>query len=142
MVRLAVVAALLVAPAAHAEQRSIGKIVLAEGLALRVAHQHSPGRPFTEARPGWFAEAASKRAQILHDVRAAVNDSDGAAVAALTTGIGPAGVEREADYAAWIVTGYLLAHGETYAEIAHVSAKDAPARVGEAIDKMLLENGR
>jgi hypothetical protein len=129
-------------PVAYAAQRGVGEIVLAEGLAMRIAHRRFPDRRCTEIRPSWFAEAAAKRTQILRDVRAALNDSDRPTVTALTTGVGPAGIEREASYAAWIVTGYLLAHGETYAEIAAVNVKDAPARVGEAIDKMLLEAGR
>jgi len=130
------------APAARAEQRNVAEIVLADGLAMRTAHKQFPDRPFIDAPPGWLAEAAAKRAQILHDVRAVLNDSDGPTVAAFTTGIGPAGIAHEAGYAAWIVTGYLMAHGETDAEIAEVKSKDAPARVGEAIDKMLAEKGR
>jgi hypothetical protein len=140
--RLAALATLLIAPGADAEPHNIGEIVLADGLAMRAAHQQFPNRPFIDASPGWLAEAAAKRTRILRDVRAALNAGDGPIVTKFTTGTGPAGIAREVDYAAWIVTGYLLAHGETDAEIAQVKAKDAPARVGEAIDKMLLEKGR
>jgi hypothetical protein len=140
--RLAALAALLIAPPAQAERRNIGEIVLADGLAMRAAHRQSPDRPFIAARPGWLAEAATKRARILRDIRAVLDANDRPTVTIFTTGIGPAGIEREASYAAWIVTGYLLAHGETDAEIAQVAEKDAPARVGEAIDKMLAETGR
>jgi hypothetical protein len=124
---------------------SIGETVLAEGLAMRVARGLFPAQPesdFIEARPGWLAEANAKRGRILLDVRAVLNDSDGATVTRFTKGTGPAGLEREAYYVAWLVTGYWLSHGETYAEIAHVKELDAPTRVAEAIDKLLLESRR
>ena len=35
-----------------------------------------------------------------------------------------------------------LLGGETLGEIAHVKERDAPARVAEAIDKMLMEPAR
>jgi hypothetical protein len=123
-------------------ERSIGETVMAEGLAMRVARSLYPEKPdteFVEARPGWFAEATTHRAQILQDVRAALNASDGATVMRFTMDKGPAGIEREAYYAAWEVVGFWLAHGETFAEIARVKEADAPARVGEAIDLMLKE---
>jgi hypothetical protein len=126
-------------------ERSIGETVLAEGLAMRVARGLFPAEPetdFVESRPGWFADANAKRGRILVDVRAVLNDSDRATVTRFTAGTGPAGVEREAYYVAWLVTGYWLSHGETYAEIAHVKEQDAPTRVAEAIDKLLMEGRR
>jgi hypothetical protein len=125
--------------------RSIGETVLAEGLAMRIARGLFPAEPetdFIESRPGWFAEANAKRGRILLDVRAVLNDRDRATVTRFTAGTGPAGVEREAYYVAWLVTGYWLSHGETYAEIAHVKEQDAPTRVAEAIDKLLMEGRR
>jgi hypothetical protein len=123
-------------------EHTIGETVLAEGLAMRVARTLFPDRPendFVEARPGWLAEADAKRGRILLDVRSVLNDKDGDTVTRFTMGQGPAGLEREAYYAAWLVTGYWLAHGETFAEIARVKEPDAPTRVAEAIDKLLLE---
>jgi hypothetical protein len=126
-------------------ERSIGETVLAEGLAMRVARNLFPAEPetdFIETRPGWFADANAKRGRILLDVRAVLNDSDRATVARFTSGTGPAGLECEAYYVAWLVTGYWLSHGESYAEIARVKAQDAPTRVAEAIDKLLAEGRR
>jgi len=121
---------------------TIGAIVLAEGLKMRLERQRFPDRPDSEifrAEPGWFDEASARRAAILHDIRAVLNADDAGTAARFTTGIGPAGIRRETTYAGWLVTGYWLSHGETYTEIAHVAEKDAPARVAEAIDKLLAE---
>ena len=140
--RLAIFATLFATPAAQAGQRGIGAMLLADGLAMRSAHRQFPERPIADAPPGWLAEGAASRTRILHDVRAVLDRSDDATVIEFTTGVGPAGMTGEVRYAAWIVTGYLLAHGETETEIAQVDPQEASARVAEAIDRMLAETGR
>jgi hypothetical protein len=123
-------------------ERTIGETVLAEGLAMRAARSLFPAQPeadFVEARPGWLAEAAEKRGRILLDVRAVLNEKGADTVTRFTMGQGPSGIEREAYYIAWLVSGYWLSHGETFAEIARVKEIDAPTRVAEAIDHILTE---
>ena len=123
-------------------ERTIGETVLAEGLAMHVARSLFPDRPetdFVEARTGWLSEATAKRGRILLDVRNVLNEKDADTVTRFTMGAGPSGIEREAYYVAWLVTGYWLSHGETLDEIAHVKEENAPTRVAEAIDKVLLE---
>ena len=125
--------------------RNVGAAVIGEGLAMRVARGLFPAAPetdVTETRPGWMVTGDAKRNAILRDIRVALNDSDAETVSRFTAGTGPAGLEREAYYVGWQVTGYWLAHGETLGEIAHVKERDAPARVAEAIDKMLMEPAR
>jgi len=72
--------------------------------------------------------------EILRDIRAVLGARDSETVSRFTSGTNGA-----ADYVAWEVTGFWLAHGETLDEIARVKESDAPARVGEAIDLMLKE---
>ncbi len=126
-------------------ERTIGETVLAEGLAMRVARSLFPDRPetdFVEARTGWLSEANTQRGRILLDVRAVLNEKNADTLPRFTMETGPSGIEREAYYVAWLVTGYWLSHGETFAEIARVKEENAPTRVAEAIDKLLLEMRR
>jgi hypothetical protein len=148
MRRRLIVAAALFATTAQAQPapdrtgHTIGALVLKQGLAMRLARARNPQMPdiaFVETRPGWFAQANARRTQILQDIRAALNADNAATLTRLTAGPGPAGIEREIDYAGWQVVGFWLAHGETFAEIARVKENDAPARVAEAIDLMLKE---
>ena len=43
-----------------------------------------------------------------------------------TMGKGPSGLEREAYYAGWLVVGYWLEHGTTFAEIARIPEAEMP----------------
>ncbi len=54
-----------------------------------------------------------------------------------TMGKGPSGLEREAYYAGWLVVGYWLEHGTTFAEIARIPEAEMPKRVDAAIQKLL-----
>lgn len=126
--------------------RSIGETVLAEGLATRTAQHLYPDRPATSFvetpdEPGWLERATSKRRQILKDVRAVVAITDSDQVMRFTMGVGPAGLDREAYYAAWLVCGYWLSHGRTYADIARIPEADAPKEVRRALDELLAEPG-
>ncbi len=127
--------AALASPAyADPQARSIGEIVVTEGLAMHRERGLHPEKPSPA-----FTEAATHRSQVLQDVRAVLNTGDSETVTRFTTGTGPSGVKGEAYYTAWQVVGFWLAHGETVAEIARVKEADAPARVAEAIDLMLKE---
>jgi hypothetical protein len=92
---------------------------------------------FVEARPGWFDEAAKSRSAILKDVRDATASDKSDDVMRFTMGKGPSGIEREAYYAGWVVVGYWLDHGMSFADIARIPEKEMPGRVREAIDALL-----
>ena len=120
--------------------RTVGETVLAEGLAMRTAQALFPDRPaaaFVELTPGWLARSDALRPRILRDVRTALASSRSDDVMRFTMGTGPAGVDREAYYAGWIVVDWWLRHGLTLADIARIPEAEAPARVGAAIDAML-----
>jgi hypothetical protein len=122
--------------------RSVGTTVLTEGLAMRVTEKLSPGIPstdFVEGRPGWLAEADGKRVAILKDVQGALGSDKADDVMRYTIGKGQAGIEREAYYAGWLVVGYWLDHGMSFADIARIPEAQMPARVGEAIAKLLAQ---
>lgn len=126
--------------------RSVGETTLAEGLAMRVAQRLYPDRPaasFVEmaSEPGWLARCDARRAQILGDVRAAAASSSSDEVMRFTMGVGPAGLDREAYYAGWVITDYWLHHGRTFADIARIPEADAPAEVVKAIDAILKPGG-
>lgn len=122
--------------------RTIGETVLAEGLATRVTQHLYPALPertFIEREPGWLEQCAARRREILLDVKSALASSGSEDVFRYTIGKGPAGVEREAYYAGWLVVDYWTRHGLTYAEIARIPEAQAPARVSAAIDGLLSE---
>ncbi len=126
--------------------RSIGETVLAEGLAMRVAQTLYPDRPAASSvemasEPGWLKRADAKRTQILTDVRRASASSNSDDVMRFTMGVGPAGINREAYYAGWLVTRYWLDRGRSFADIARIREADASAEVRRAIDAMLKTPG-
>lgn len=123
--------------------RTVGTTVLTEGLAMRVTQKLNPNVPvteFVEGRPGWLAEADSKRIAILNDVQGVLSSKDADDVMRYTIGKGPAGIEREAYYAGWLVVGYWLRQGMSFADIARIPEAQMPVRVGEAIQKLLAES--
>ncbi len=122
--------------------RTVGATVLSEGLAMRTTQHLFPGKPdasFIEMKsdPGWLKRAGTMRQAILRDVRSALDSSKSDDVFRYTMGTGPAGIDREAYYAGWLVVGYWLKHGMTFHDIARIPEKDAPARIGKTIDAML-----
>lgn len=125
--------------------RTIGETALAEGLATHVAARLYPQRPaasFIEIEPGWLARCDAQRRRILEDVRTAAVSDKSEDVMRFTMGTGPAGVEREAYYAGWLVVGHWLRQGMTPAEIARIPEAEAPARVAAAITQILAERDR
>ena len=59
-----------------------------------------------------------------------------------TIGPGPAGLEREAYYAGWLVVGDWLAHGMSFSEIARIPEKDMPQRVAAQVETLLAGTKR
>ena len=52
---------------------------------------------------------------------------------------GPSGLELEAYYVGWLVVGYWLDRGMTFAEIARIPEADMPARVNDALQQHLVQ---
>jgi hypothetical protein len=123
--------------------RTVGTTILTEGLAMRVTQKLNPGFPDTEivsGRPGWLAEADGKRIAILKDVQGVLGSNSPQDVGRYSYGTGQAGIEREGYYAGWLVVGYWLDHGMSFADIARIPEAEMPARVGEAIQKLLAQD--
>ena len=120
--------------------RTIGTIVITEGLAMRVSQILSPGKPdsaYTEYRTGWYRMAVAKKSEILQDVRRVAYSDSLNDIMQFTMGQGPAGLEREAYYAGWVIVGFLLQHGRPASEIARIPEKDMPAITIKIIDSIL-----
>jgi hypothetical protein len=121
--------------------RSIGETALAEGLAMRVTQHLYPRLPLTSvvevsSEPGWLKRAEALRPSVIADVRKLVASADPGDVLRLTMGTGPSGIDREAYYAGWLAVGYLLQHGMTFADIARIQEREAPAKIAEALDAL------
>jgi hypothetical protein len=54
-------------------------------------------------------------------------------------GKGQAGIERQAYYAGWLLVDYWLRHGMSFTDIAGIPEEQMPVRVGDAIQKLLIE---
>jgi len=124
--------------------RTVGETALDLGLALRVTQHLYPDRStasFLEiaSESGWLAKAKANRSAVLRDVRTAVASDRSEDVMRFTMGKGPSGLDREAYYAGWVVVGYWLQHGMTFAQIARIPEGEAPTMVRTAIDSMLTE---
>jgi len=75
----------------------------------------------------------------LKDIVPVLTSDKSDEVMRFTMGKGPSGLEREAYYAGWLVVGYWLEHGMTFADIARVPEKEMPQRVNEVIEKLLAQ---
>jgi hypothetical protein len=126
-------------------ERSIGRSIVEEGVALRVTEALHPGRPtaaYIEQRNGWLAEAMPRRDAILRGLLPVLRASDSETVMRFTMGRGSTGVEREAYLAGWLVVGHLMERGRTLAEIARVPEAELPALVEATIRDMIAERPR
>ncbi len=59
-----------------------------------------------------------------------------------TIGPGPAGLEREAYFAGWLVVGDWLTRGMSFSEIACSPEKEMPQRAAAEIDAILAASKR
>lgn len=121
-------------------QRTIGATVVTEGLAMRATQHIQPGKPdadYTEYTKGWLRKAAEKNYEILRDVRSVLYSDSIPDIMRFTMGEGPAGLEREAYYAGWVVVGYWIAHGKPFSGIARIPEKEMPKEVASTIDLLL-----
>jgi hypothetical protein len=126
-------------------QRSVGTIVVTEGLASRVAQRLFPNRPETDSiefAHGWLKEVQQHRIEILRGIRPFLASEKPDDIQRFTMGPGPAGFEREAYYAGWLVVGDWLAHGMSFSEIARIPEKDMPQRVAAQVETLLAGTKR
>ena len=126
-------------------QRSVGTIVVTEGLASRVTQVLFPKRPETDSiefTRGWLKEAEEHRTQILKGIRPFLTSDKPDDIQRFTMGPGPAGLEREAYYTGWLVVGDWLAHGMSFSEIARIPEKEMPQRVAAQIETLMTETKR
>lgn len=120
-------------------ERSIAQTIMMEGLAMRATQALEPGRPeqaYVTHRPAWWDEVSGKRDAILADMLPVLDAKDGESVYRFTIGKGPAGVEREAYYAGWLVIGELQRGGMSLAQIARIPEPEMTATVRGAIERL------
>lgn len=105
-------------------KRSLAHTIFAEGLAMQAVHRLHPeltdAQCVGEVTPGWFDRAKALRHQIIADTLPSLDASDNDTTLRFTMGRGPAGIEREAYFAGWIVIGQLLQQGWTFPRLARV----------------------
>lgn len=121
-------------------QRTIGTIVVTEGLASRVTEKLFPNRPAADSiefTSGWLKQTEQHKTEVLKGVRPFLSSDKLEDIGRFTIGPGPAGLEREAYYAGWLVVGDWLSHGETFADIARVPEKQMPPQAEAGIDGLL-----
>lgn len=121
-------------------ERSIAQTLLQEGLAMHVAREVAPGRPleaYVTHNPAWWTAAQSRKAAILADVAASLDQSDGASVYRQTIGQGGSGLTRQAYAAGWWVVEDLRAHGWTLARIARIPADRITSTVRESLARLM-----
>jgi uncharacterized protein YjaZ len=123
-------------------QRTIGTIIVTEGLAMRVTQKLFPTHPdkdFTDYSPGWLAQVTKHRIEILKNIQPFLFSDNMNDVMRFTMGKDSLGFERQAYYVGWIVVGYWLNHGMTFADIAHIHEKELALHVQKTIE-ILLKN--
>lgn len=126
-------------------ERPLGQLIFEEGLATRLTEALLPEFPPEDhveyaahcGTPRWLQLCRERHEAILRGVLASVEDSSAATVARFTYGPGPAGLEREAYYAGWVVFGRLLEEGRSVEQLAHVPAPELVPVVRETITMLL-----
>lgn len=123
--------------------RSLGQMVLGEGLAMHVAGALYPGRSpwtYTGGGEGWYREAESREEEILRGVMGSADNATPRALDRFTVGPGPAGLRREAYYAGWVLVEHLLETGWTLPGLARVPRGLMGRVVERSLGEMLDES--
>jgi hypothetical protein len=112
-------------------KRTVGAIVLTEGLASRVSQKLFPDRPETDSiefTRGWLKQAEQHRVEILRGIRPFLMSDKPDDIERFTIGPGPTGLEREAYYVGWLVIhGLASPRDERCRYCAHSGERDAAA---------------
>jgi hypothetical protein len=120
--------------------RSVGQLVLGEGLAMHVARNLFPGRPVESYVGGgraWLEQARASHREILDGLRANLDATSSEASQSFTLGPGPAGLGREGYYAGWVLVDHLLGSGWTLRELARVPRAFQQRLVERSLSVML-----
>lgn len=120
--------------------RTIGSIVMQEGLATRVSKSVVPGRPdedYIEYTPGWLLSAQANKKEIISAIVPYLNDSSSDTVMKFTLGDGTTDHEREAYFVGWEFVKSCLDEGVTFEELARIKEKDIPDYVMKKIGKVM-----
>nr|WP_144033671.1 hypothetical protein [Sphingomonas laterariae] len=120
-------------------ERSLGRLIFEEGLAMRAVQALKPGLPdarYVGDQP-WFDAAIARRDAILRALRASIDARDGDTLFRFTMGDGATGREREAYIGAWLVVGELLERGSTLPALARLPADQQAGVVKASIDRLL-----
>lgn len=124
-------------------KRTIGTTVVTEGLAMRVTQKLFPGHPdsdFTDYTPGWLASIKKHKTEVLKNIQPYLFSDNINDVMRFTMGKDKLGFERQAYYVGWVVVGYWLNHGKSFAEIARIPEKEMPAEVQKTIALILKDS--
>lgn len=119
-------------------ERTLGRVVFEEGLAMRVTQRLQPGRQDYAyvGEKTWFQQAMSRRRQIMAALKPVLTARDSASVFKFTTGRGATGLEREAYIAGWLAVGRLMEEGASLPKLARLAEADLPAIVGETFSNL------
>jgi hypothetical protein len=124
-------------------KRTIGTTIVTEGLAMRVTQKLFPGHPdsdFTDYSPGWLAAISKHKTEVLKNIQPFLFSDNTNDIMRFTMGKDKLGFERQAYYVGWIVVGYWLKHGKSFAEIARIPENEMPAQVQKTIAIILNES--
>ncbi len=129
---------MLTAHLAPGYERTLGRVVFEEGLAMRATQRLVPGLQdyrYVGDR-NWFDAAMADRAAILAALRPKLERSDADTVLKYTMGQGATGREREAYIAGWLAVGRLLDQGRSFTELARIPEDQLPAVAASALDSL------
>ena len=120
-------------------ERSLGRVIFEEGLAMRTVQRLKPGLP-DQAYVGdqnWFEAGIAGRRAIFAGLLPNLERSDGATLFKYTMGNGATGREREAYIAGWLVVGQLIRQGMTLPGLARIAEREMPPIVSKTIQSLL-----
>ena len=132
---------MLVGGLSRGYERSLGRVIFEEGLAMHAARHIAPGHDVYEyvGEKAWFDQGMARKREILTALAPVLDRNDYESVFKFTMGQGDTGMEREAYIAGWLVVGRLLNAGATLPQLARVPEGDIPAKVAEAIKGLLAQ---
>lgn len=130
---------MIVAGLSPGYERTLGRLIFEEGLAMHAVKRLLPGRAdhVYVGEKTWFERAAANRQPIFAALEPALAATDGASLFKFTMGEGATGIEREAYLAGWCVVGRLLAESKSLADLARIPEADMPSLVQEVLRKFI-----
>ena len=129
----------IVAKLSPGYERSLGRVIFEEGLAMRTVQRVHIGLAdyrYVGKKP-WFDAAMDQRRRIMAALLPNLDARDAGTILNFTMGSGATGREREAYVAGWLVVGELLAQGATLPELARVPEAELPQTVRQVMVKLV-----